>query len=169
LAHEGVPRILYEHPVVEYIPLEVTTIRSGPLPEEVKRGRADLYPAVHVITDPKGWSAVRLDYPFAFSGVFGGDTPAFLHQPPASRRDIAVLALGFRAGKGIYRGHKVSLAAGEVGPVFHLFTLPRIYFYKERIDFVAYSETGVKLASAGDVSVGPRYERRTPAPGPFIP
>jgi len=166
LAHENVPRVLYEYPVVEYIPLTVTTLHSGSLPAEVRQGRADVYPALHALTTAERWTAACTEFSFAFPD---GETPSFLLAPPALRRDIAFLALGFRVAKGIYRGRKASLAVAEARPIFHLFTLPRVYFYRSRVDFVAFNRTGVQLAVAADVDTGPRYKREIPAPGRSSP
>lgn len=157
MAHDRVPRVLYEHPVVEYIPLEVRGLARGSLPAAVRAGPASLYPALHALPSPEDWFRAAAAYPFAFPG-----TLAFPLTDPAdggggrarSRPELPLLGLGFQVDAGIYRGSKVSLAAFALGPYYHLFSVPRKYFYKPTVDFVVYSLSGAKVAEARAVPVG---------------
>ncbi len=166
MAHQGIPRILYEHPVVEYIHLAVTTVLTGPLPPakraEIESGRPSVdgerlpFPSLLALDSPEAWrSAMRLCR-FAFPPI--SDLPP-LDTPLAARRELHLLALGFRVTGGIYRGRKVSLATSAHGPVFHLFTLPLKYFYKPAVDFYAYTSHGARLAEAMAVPVVARGRR----------
>jgi len=161
LPHEHVPRVLYEHPVVEYIPLAVMTLRSGPLPAEACSGPLSPPLALHALKTARDWERTASWFPFAF-----GD----LHEPPqpglpsAEGRFLHFLALGFQVTAAIYRDRKTSLVASDLGPRYHLFALPRIFFYKPRVDFIAYDAIGRQLVAVRAVDVGPRYRHRPVPP-----
>lgn len=157
MAHDRVPRVLYEHPVVEYIPLEVRGLAQGSLPGAVRAGPASLYPALHALPSAEDWLRAAAAYPFAFPKTVAcalidlGDGSGGRAR---SRPELPLLGLGFQVDVGIYRGTKVSLATLAVGPHYHLFTVPRKHFYKPTIDFVVYSPSGAKVAEARNVPVG---------------
>ncbi len=173
MVHDRIPRALYEHPIVEYIPLEVSSVATGPIPPAVRAAGAGVRPVLRVLCDDTAWKSAFSDHRYAFPSL---DTLEPLGAPPAGRqplgtdlagrqplgtdlagrRDLILLAVGFRAAAGIYRDHKVSLATAAIGPVYHLFTLPLKYFYKSSIDFVAYTAFGARLAEARAVNVDNR-------------
>ena len=153
LVYDKIPRLLYEHPIVEYIPLEATTLVTGSLPAEVGLRPGGLRPVLHALDTPKAWRAATVAYPFAFPPL--PDLPP-IDRPLRDRRDLTLLALGFRVAAGIYRGRKVSLVTSTVGPVYHLFNLPLKYFYKPSIDFVTYTSLGALVAETRAVEIGTR-------------
>lgn len=157
MVHERIPRILYEHPIVEYIPLIVTDLWSGPVPASSRSWGREPYPSIHVLNSEVSWRRALRSFPFAFPPL---ESLPPLDTPLEARLDLTLLALGFRVVGGIYRNRKVSLAAASVAPVFHLFTVPRIFFYKPKIDVVAFDQTGTRLAVARDVEVGARTSPR---------
>lgn len=154
MIHDSIPRVLYEHPVVEYIPLMVTDIWTGPVPEAVRSGRP--YPSLRVLNSEAAWQEIVAAYAFAFPPLHS--LPP-LDTPLEVRLDLTLLALGFRVAAGIYRDRKVNLAASGVGPVCHLFTVPRVFFYKPVIDFFAFDRDGARLAALRGVAVGSRPQR----------
>jgi len=151
VVQDRIPRELYEHPIVEYIPLNVTDIALGDIPSELAGGARRRRPSLLPLVDEASWRQAVEDFAFAFPPL--SSLPA-LTSPPAGRRSLVLLALGFRVTAGIYRGRKASLLVGAIGPVCHLFTVPAKYFYKPAIDFVAYTEHGACLAEAKAVAVG---------------
>lgn len=151
MAHNRIPRALYEHPIVEYIPLEVATVAAGPVPPAIRTTGAGVRPVLLALNSEDAWTSAASVHRYA--------VPNLPVAPPTGSRDLALLAIGFRAAAGIYRGRKVSLATAAVGPVYHLFTLPLKYFYKSPIDFVAYTALGARLAEARAVDIGPRPSR----------
>jgi hypothetical protein len=150
VVHDRIPRVLYEHPIVEYIPLSVTDIALGEIPAELPGGARRRRPSLLPLVDEASWRQAMQDFPFAFPPLTS--LPA-LTFPPAGRRSLVLLALGFRVTAGIYRGRKASLLVGAIGSVCHLFTVPAKYFYKPAIDVVAYTEHGTCLAEAKAVAV----------------
>jgi len=156
MVHDRIPRCLYEHPVVEYIPLEVATVATGPIPPAKRAAGVGERPEFYALTDRAVWNAALAAHRYAFPD------PSVLGPPdtlPSSRPTIPFLAVGFRVAAAIYRACKVSLAVGAVGPVYQLFTLPVKYFYKTNIDFAAYSPSGALLAEIRSVAAGPRFRR----------
>lgn len=160
MPHEHVPRVLYEHPVVEYIPLAVVTLRKGPLPAEAGSRRSFPPLALHALWTADEWERAASEFPFAFGDL---REPPQSDLPAAERRYLHFLSIGFEVTAAIYRDRKASLVAKHIAPRYHLFALPRIFFYKPRVDFIAYDAHGRQLARVRAVDVGPRYRRhRTP-------
>ncbi len=148
MVHEHVPRRLYEHPIVEYIPLHVKDLATGHL-------AVPAHPALVALDNEDARRQALAGY--------GQDIPS-LHSllatlPPveiSARPQLPFLAVGFTVKAGIYRGRKVSLATASTGPVYQLFSLPSRHFYKPFIDFVAYTPQGSKLAEVLGVRAGAR-------------
>ncbi len=160
MVHDRVPRVLYEHPIIEYIPLAVVTLATGPSPAAPESGAPGCRPTLLALPDRESWESAASRFAYAFpSGETLGARLGPPDQPLSKRRLLPLLAIGFTAAAGIYRGRKVSLVTASVGPVYHLFALPLKYFYKPLIDFVAYTAFGAPLAQAQAVDVG-----RRPAP-----
>lgn len=155
LAHERVPRVLYEYPIVEYIPLEITTVSTGPVPASAPRDDQAGRPDLVLVNTSEAWETALSRRPYAFP-----NEPALgkLQTAMSPAPDLLFLAVGFRVIAGIYRGRKVSLATSSIGSIYHLFTLPLKYFYKPSIDFVAYTALGTRLSEARAVDV-PRRGR----------
>ncbi|RJQ06359.1 MAG: hypothetical protein C4551_08230 [Bacillota bacterium] len=163
MVHHLVPRALYEHPVVEYIPLEVVTLASGAMPPSGRGPWDGFPPALVALRTAADWQAATQAYPFARDVVYSRLRGAESTQAP---NRLAFLAVGFRVEAGIYRGSKASLATSGAAQVYQIFTLPSKYFYKPRVTFVAYTPLGAELAQARDVEVGDRSSRAgAPVPG----
>ncbi len=152
MVHDRVPRFLYEHPVVEYIPLEPATRATGPVPPAERAAPAGLRPALMVLSNPGAWRRALADYRYAFPPA---ESLPPLETPLARRQELHILAIGFRVSAGIYRANRVNLAAATTGPIYHLFTFPLKYFYKPMIDFVVFNTLGNRLAEARGVDLGP--------------
>lgn len=149
---DQIPRRLYEHPIVEYIPIEVTTWTTGLLPPAGPEP-AGVHPLLQPLLSPEFWASALDVCPFAFRPPF---ELAACRQALDARGHLALLALGFRVAAGIYRGRKISLVASTVGPVYHLFSFTLRYLYKPSIDVVAYDSLGLCLTATTGLKVGPR-------------
>jgi len=136
------------------------TLRSGPLPSEPRSGPLSPPFALHALKTAHDWERTASEFPFAFGDLREPPPPDL---PAAERRTLHFLALGFEVTAAIYRDRKASLVASHLGPRYHLFALPRIFFYKPRVDFIAYDALGRQVAGVRAVDVGPRY-RRHPVP-----
>jgi len=163
MVHHLVPRALYEHPVVEYIPLEVATLASGTLPPSGPSPWDGFRPALLALRSAADWQAAADTYPFTRDAVNRRFENA---GPTQARGSLAFLAVGFRVVAGIYRGTKASLATSGADQVYQLFTLPLKYFYKPRVTFVAFTPLGAQLAQARDVEVSDRSSPGVPASSP---
>lgn len=153
MAHEHVPRCLYQHPVVEYIPLTATTLQAGALPEPARPHDADHYPRLVVLNTVELWREAMDRWPFAFPG---GDSLPPPETPLGLRHDLHLVAIGFRVTVGVYRDRKCSLVAGELGPTYQLFALPLRYFYKPQVNFVVYDHRCRQVAAARGIELPAR-------------
>jgi hypothetical protein len=156
MVYDLIPRRLYEHPIVEYIPLQVTTLSLGPFPPEIPHRTQAVKPALIALLSPTIWTETISAYGFTLPLL--GTLPS-VDTPLHERHDLTFLAVGFKVAAGIYRARKVSLVSSQVGPVYHLFLLPRKYFYKPSLDFAVYTSLGAVVAEAKSVNVGPRSQR----------
>lgn len=157
MAHERVPRCLYKHPVVEYIPLSPTTIKTGSLPDGFLDEYRGAYPALTVLNTADSWREAIKSFPFAFP-VDGNLPPP--ETPIELRHDLTFLAVGCRVVAGIYRDRKASLVADELGPVYQLSAVPQRYFYKVRVDFTVFDHRGRQLAIARSIELPPKRVSR---------
>jgi len=153
MVHESIPRVLYEYPVVEYIPVHVTTLASGRLPTGARVGHPTGGPELIALVTEEAWSRVEKDFVFALPPRH---TDLARQAVSPDRRDLVMLALGLRVEAGIYRASRVILVAAATEALYHLFSFRTDRFYRSRVDVSVHSTDGRPLARIDGVSVRPR-------------
>lgn len=121
---------IFKYPAVEYIPLYLTTIRK----------RYDWH------------------YPIEEEMMFVHEQREYFIQKLASYNihistnkivedDILFVGiLNFDVNEIAYRGNKITLLGETQKNMYHLFTIPKKYFYKTQLHFEAYNQHGKKVA-----------------------
>lgn len=124
----------FPYPPVEYIPLTVTTIARGRLtgPGAALPGPALLVEAAW----GEGWrNMLKARY-----GICIGNPNA------VGSGDLVMLAVNVEVVDAKYRGTRVTMIGIPRPGTYHLFSVPRKYFYKPRLFFEVYSPGEERLA-----------------------
>ena len=120
---------IFKYPAVQYIPLAIKTLerdlnwqQTGRLKVKVWQEQVGYNNDLNVLQIPR---------PPA--------TPDFMTQ-------VAVLVVGGQVKDVKYRGYTVYLVGEDTPRGYHLFNLPRHYFYKQRLHFAFFVHSGERLA-----------------------
>ena len=133
-------RHLLEHPMVEYIPLDIVTVSQGDTPA------ADGSSSIMVTTDTQD--------------VAGWPVPPEDAAGLCLEGAAAILGIGMEILRCAYRGHKVSLLGRLAPGRFHLAKVSAAYFYKRDLVFVVYDRDGEVIGES---------RSRLPWPGSALP
>lgn len=121
---------VFPFPAVQYIPMAVTTLARG----SFLKKNPDLPPQLIVGDELFRWKKILEEYRIKLPEMF-----------PAESFPILALHLNVREVK--YRGYFVTMTGRRDPGGYHLCTLPKYYFYKNKLLFELYDETsGAKLA-----------------------
>lgn len=125
---------LYPFPAVQYIPLPVTTIARGPVPEaNPKLKRPQLLPGLK--SNPS-WDAIQPDLSARFAN---------LNDPDC----YPIMALNLEIEDIKYRGFYLTMTGRPVPGFYQFCTIPKHYFYKKNLFFELYDgATAANLATA---------------------
>ncbi len=121
---------IFKYPAVEYIPLYLTTIRKRydwryPIEEEMI-----------IVYEQQEYFIKKL-----------ASYNIKLPTNKLTEDDILFVGtLNFNVNEIAYRGNKITLLGETTKNMYHLFTLPKKYFYKTLLHFEAYNQQGEKAA-----------------------
>lgn len=118
---------IYEFPMVEYIPLPITTlVRTG--------GAAQTGPALQVANTQEVWENIRQIY----------SLPS-LPWPVDFTQELILVGVNLSLLDVKYRGFTVTVVAQESPGEIHVTAIPKGFFYKDKLFFVVYEPGGRKL------------------------
>ncbi|HPT86950.1 MAG TPA: hypothetical protein PL004_03725 [Bacillota bacterium] len=111
---------IYPFPAVQYIPLQITPVCSGPILHSTPRTQQ---PQLLVGQEISKWQDIlRTEYG--------------LDQIPVSTVDtFPIIALNLEIDDAKYRSFYVTMTGRKSPGHYHVYTLPRKYFYKNNLFF----------------------------------
>jgi hypothetical protein len=122
---------IFKYPPVQYIPMSIYTLERDPNPVP----GAGTNTQVRVWQDKKSMEAELSRQPFPLPTT-----------PIDFKERIVVLVTGGQIDYVKYRSHTVFLVGRQVPGSYHLFYLTRRYFYKQRLHFSFFNNSGDRLA-----------------------
>ena len=122
---------IFKYPPVQYIPLEINTLEQG---FESTPG-AGKHTQVRVWQDEERMEDDLGQQPFPLPAA-----------PVNFQEQLVVLVAGGHIDEVKYRAHTVYMVGEQVPGSYHLFSLSKHRFYKQRLHFAFFVESGERLA-----------------------
>ncbi|PRX26482.1 hypothetical protein BX659_12073 [Orenia metallireducens] len=124
----GYPDKILPYPAVEYIPLSIRT-------KKFNDNWANRYQSKLYILDNQTESKAVLNR----LGISYPENIDF-------NKNLLILLLNGRVEDIYYRGYKVQMIGKQIDNSYHLFTITKEYFYKDKLIFNFFLETGELIA-----------------------
>lgn len=122
---------IFKYPPVQYIPMHINTLEEG---FESPPG-AGKYAQVRVWQDEESMLNDLAAQPFPLPTA-----------PVNFKEDLVVLLAGGHIEDVKYRAHTVYMVGEQRPSFYHLFSLSKHRFYKQRLHFAFFIDTGERLA-----------------------